>query len=49
LFEGTIDEIKKENGKPPESSGTDGGYASRANIEYTKGEKIVELFKNFSF
>jgi hypothetical protein len=34
LFEGTIDEVKKEYGKTPESSAADGGYASGANIKY---------------
>jgi IS5 family transposase len=46
LFEGTIDEIKKGYGKTPESSVTDGGYASSANVEYAKGEGIVNIIFN---
>jgi IS5 family transposase len=46
LFKGTIEEIKKGYGKTPESSVTDGGYASGANLEYAKGEGIVNIVFN---
>jgi IS5 family transposase len=46
LYEGTIEEIKKEYGKVPESSVADGGYASGANIEYGKKEGIVNIVFN---
>jgi IS5 family transposase len=38
LYEGTVEEIKKAYGKTPESSVTDGGYASKANLQYAKEE-----------
>jgi IS5 family transposase len=43
LYEGTIEEIKEAYGKTPESSVADGGYASGANIEYAKGEGIINI------
>ena len=46
LYEGTIDEVKREYGKVPESSVADGGYASKANIELAKGEGIANIVFN---
>jgi IS5 family transposase len=46
LYEGTIEEVKKEYGKTPESSVADGGYASGANIEYAKEKGIVNIVFN---
>jgi IS5 family transposase len=46
LYEGTIEEIKEAYGKRPESGVADGGYASGANIEYAKGEGIINIVFN---
>jgi IS5 family transposase len=46
LYEGTIEEVKKEYGKTPEPGVTDGGYASRANLEYAKEGGIVNIVFN---
>jgi len=46
LYQGTIEMVKKYYGKTPESSATDGGFASMANIEYSKKEGIVNIVFN---
>jgi IS5 family transposase len=46
LYKGTIEEVKEEYGKTPESSVADGGYASGANLEYAEKEGIVNIVFN---
>jgi IS5 family transposase len=46
LFENTIDEVKSEYGKTPESSAADGGYASGANMKYAREAGIVNIVFN---
>jgi IS5 family transposase len=46
LFKGTIEGVKEEYGKIPESSVADGGYASGANIERAKEEGIANIVFN---
>ncbi|MHB9293361.1 putative ISNCY family transposase ISSydi1 [Hollandina sp. SP2] len=46
LFCGTIDEIKKEYGRTPESSAADGGYASGATIKHGQEAGIVTIVFN---
>jgi IS5 family transposase len=46
LFEGTIEEVKEEYGKTPESSAADGGYASGANMKYGQEAGIVNIVFN---
>jgi IS5 family transposase len=46
LFEGTIDEVKKEYGKTPGSGVVGGGYASGANIKYGQEAEIVNIVFN---
>jgi IS5 family transposase len=46
LFQGTMDALIKDYGITPESSVTDGGYASLANQEYAMGKKIKNIVFN---
>jgi IS5 family transposase len=46
LFEGTIEKVINDYGITPESSVTDGGYASLKNQEYAKGKKITNIVFN---
>jgi IS5 family transposase len=46
LFKETIDEVKSEYGKTPESSAADGGYASGANMKYGQEAGIVNIVFN---
>jgi IS5 family transposase len=46
LYEGTIEEVKEEYGKTPESSVADGGYASSANMKYGEETGIANIVFN---
>jgi IS5 family transposase len=46
LFEGTIEGVKKEYGKTPESSVADGGYASGANMKHGQEVGIINIVFN---
>ena len=46
LYAGTIEKLKKEYGKVPNSSVADGGYASKENIEYSKKAGIINIVFN---
>jgi len=46
LYEGTIKKLKKDYGKTPESSVADGGFASKANIEYSQKVGIINIVFN---
>jgi IS5 family transposase len=46
LYEGTIEKVKKDYGKIPESSVADGGYASKGNIAYAQKVKIKNIVFN---
>jgi transposase, IS5 family len=46
LYEGTIKKLKKDYGKTPESSVADGGFASKANIEYSQKAGIINIVFN---
>jgi len=46
LYQGTIEKLKKDYEKIPESSVTDGGYASIDNMNYSKKEGIVNIVFN---
>jgi len=46
LYAGTIEKVKKEYGKVPDSSVADGGYASKENLEYAKKEGIINIVFN---
>jgi IS5 family transposase len=46
LFEGTLEKLIKDYGITPESSVTDGGYASLKNQEYAKKKKITNIVFN---
>jgi hypothetical protein len=49
LYEGTIEEVKKEYGKRPESSVADGGYASSANIKHGQEAGIITVIYHYIF
>jgi len=46
LYQGTLESVQKKYGITPESVVTDGGYASVANLEYSKGIGIVNIVFN---
>jgi len=46
LYAGTIEKLKKDYGKVPNSSVADGGYASKENIEYSKNAGIINIVFN---
>jgi IS5 family transposase len=46
LYEGTIKKLKKDYGKTPKSSTADGGFASKANIEYSQKVGIANIVFN---
>lgn len=46
LYQGTIEKLKKDYGKTPGSSTADGGFASTANIEYSKEVGITNIVFN---
>jgi IS5 family transposase len=46
LFEGTVEKLIKDYGITPESSVTDGGYASLKNQEYAQKKKITNIVFN---
>ena len=46
LYQGAIEKLKKDYGKIPSSSVTDGGYASKANLEYSQKKGIVNIVFN---
>jgi len=46
LYQDTIKKVKKYYGKTPESSTADGGFASKANIEYSQKAGIVNIVFN---
>jgi len=46
LYEGTIKKLKKDYGKTPDSSVADGGFASKANIEYSQKVGIINIVFN---
>jgi IS5 family transposase len=46
LYQGTIETVKKAYGITPESSVADGGYASKANIEYSEEAGITNIVFN---
>ena len=46
LYQGTLDMVQKKYGITPESVATDGGYASEANLEYSKGIGIINIVFN---
>jgi IS5 family transposase len=46
LYEGTIEKLKKDYGRTPESSTADGGFASKGNIEYSKAAGIINIVFN---
>jgi IS5 family transposase len=46
LYQGTIEKLKKDYGKIPESSTADGGFASTANIEFSKKTGIINIVFN---
>jgi len=43
LYEGTIEKLKKDYGRMPESSTADGCFAGKANIEYSQKEGINKI------
>ena len=45
LYEGAIEKLKKDYGRIPDSSTADGGFASKANIEYSQMEAIISNLK----
>ena len=46
LYQGTIEKLIKDYGKTPGSSVADGGFASKANIEYSKEAGITNIVFN---
>jgi IS5 family transposase len=46
LYKGTIEGVKKEYGKTPESSAADGGYASGANIKQGQEAGIITVINH---
>jgi len=46
LYEGTIKKLKKDYGKTPNSSVADGGFASKANVEYSQQAGIINIVFN---
>jgi IS5 family transposase len=46
LFQGTMETVKEDYGKTPESSVADGGYASGENMKYGREEGIVNIVFN---
>jgi IS5 family transposase len=46
LYQGTVDKYIEDYGKVPESSVTDGGYATLENREYAKGQGIKNIVFN---
>jgi len=46
LYQETIETLKKEYGIIPTSSTADGGFASEANVEYSKGVGIINIVFN---
>ena len=46
LYQGTIERLKADYGKVPKSSTADGGFASIANVEYSRKEGITNIVFN---
>ncbi len=46
LYEGTLNKLKKDYGKTPVSSAADGGFASKANIDYSQKAGIINIVFN---
>jgi len=46
LYEGTLKKLKKDYGRTPESSVADGGFASKANIDYSRKAGIINIVFN---
>jgi len=46
LYKGTIEKLKKDYGRMPDSSTADGGFASKANIEYSQKVGIINIVFN---
>jgi len=46
LYEGTLKKLKKDYGETPASSVADGGFASKANIEYSQKAGIINIVFN---
>jgi len=46
LYAGTIEKLKRDYGRVPESSVADGGFAGKANIEYSKAAGIINIVFN---
>jgi len=46
LYQETIEMLKKDYGRIPNSSTADGGFASEANVEYSKGAGIKNIVFN---
>jgi IS5 family transposase len=46
LYQGTLEKVKKNYGRMPESSVTDGGFASGENLEYSKKVGIANIVFN---
>jgi len=46
VYQGTIEMLKEDYGRIPNSSTADGGFASEANIEYSKEAGIVNIVFN---
>jgi transposase, IS5 family len=46
LYQGTIEKLKKDYGKIPDSSTADGGFASAENIEFSKKAGIINIVFN---
>jgi IS5 family transposase len=46
LYQGTIEKLKNDYGRIPNSSTADGGFASKENIEYSKEAGIINIVFN---
>ena len=46
LYQGTLEKVKKNYGRMPESSVADGGFASWENLEYSKKVGIANIVSN---
>jgi len=46
LYKGTLEKVESAYGKMPKNFVTDGGYASKANMEYAKSQNIVNVVFN---
>ena len=46
LYKGTIEKLKKDYGRTPDSRTADGGFVSKANIEYSQKVGIINIVFN---